>query len=171
MNTSIFRNVSSRVASPVPGPSSTVKAFVAIGLLLPLVLFGMAWGFRTIVLALLVQAAERGNVIPVALTLAPVSMPAGERFALSVPARRDGESVMQRGALILTSRRLRLMRRKRIVLDVPLTQIARLTVQGWTLRLTIRGTSDPVTLRVPQPAVIARYVRTLAVQRARTGAA
>ncbi len=147
-----------------------MKAFVAIGLLLPLVLLGIAWAFRTIILALLVQAAERGNIIPLAFTFAPIPVPAGERFALAVPARRDGESIRTMGSLVLTTRRVRLMQRKRIVLDVPLTQIAHLTVQGFTLRLTIRGSADPVALRVPQPAVIARYVRTLAVLGARAGA-
>lgn len=136
---------------------------VAFGLLL-LVLLGMAWGFRTVVLALLVQSAERGNVIPLSLTLARVPVPAGERFALSLPARRAGEGLMQLGSLVLTSRRIRLVRRGAVVMDLPLVQVAHLTVQGWTLRITVRGSAEPVAVRVAQPAAIARYIRTLAVQ-------
>lgn len=136
---------------------------IAFGLLL-LVLLGMAWGFRTVVLALLVQAAERGNVIPLSLTLARVPVPVGERFALSLPARRSGEGLMQLGSLVLTSRRIRLVRRGAVVMDLPLVQVAHLTVQGWTLRITVRGSAEAVAVRVAQPAAIARYIRTLAVQ-------
>jgi len=133
------------------------------------VLAGIVWGFRTLFLALLAQAAEGGNVIAVSMTLARVPVPAGEQFVLSLPARRDGEPLTQLGSLVLTSRRLRLVRRRTVVSDVTLAQIAHLTVQGGTLRVTIRNQSDPLVIRVAQPATIARYVRTLAVRSASAG--
>jgi len=107
------------------------------------VLAGIVWGFRTLFLALLAQAAEGGNVIAVSMTLARVPVPAGEQFVLSLPARRDGEPLTQLGSLVLTSRRLRLVRRRTVVSDVTLAQIAHLTVQGGTLRVTIRNQSAP----------------------------
>jgi hypothetical protein len=132
--------------------------------LLLLVLLGMAWGFRTIFLSLIAQSAERGNIIPVSLTLARVPVPAGEQFALSLPARRVGERIWATGTLVLTSGRVRLVRRGRVAIDLPLSQIAHLTVQGWSLRLTVRGVADQVAVRVAQPAVIARYILCLAVR-------
>ena len=133
---------------------------------LVLVLVAMAWGFRTLVLALLAQSAERGNVIGVSMTLARVTVPAGEQLVLSLPARREGDPLTQLGSLVLTSRRVRLIRRGTVIRDVPLAQIAHLTVQGGALRLTIRGESEPLAIRVAQPATIARYLRTLAVRSA-----
>ncbi len=129
----------------------------------------MAWGFRTLVLALLAQSAERGNVIAVSMTLARVMVPVGEEFVLSLPARRDGESLTQLGSLVLTSRRVRLIRRGAVMNDMPLAQIAHLTVEGGALRVTIRGESEPLVIRVAQPATIARYIRTLAVRSASLG--
>ncbi len=137
---------------------------VAVFVLLLLTLCGMAWGFRTLLLGLLVQSAERGTLIPVSLTLARVPVPAGEAFVLSLPARRPGEGLRALGSLVLTSGRVRLVRRGTVEVDLPLSQIEHLTVQGGTLRVTRRGASDPVAVRVAQPAVIARYIRCLAIR-------
>jgi hypothetical protein len=132
--------------------------------LLVLVLLGMAWGFRSVFIVLVAQSAERGNFIPVSLTLARVPVPAGETFYLSLPARRDGEGLLSLGSLVLTSRRMRLVRRGAVVVDVPLPQVEHLTVKGFTLRIAVRGGGQPLVLRVAQPAAIARYVRCLAVR-------
>jgi hypothetical protein len=137
---------------------------VPVFALLLLVLLGMAWGFRSVFLVLVAQSAERGNFIPVSLTLARVPVPAGETFYLSLPARRDGEGLLSLGSLVLTSRRVRLVRRGAVVVDVPLPQVEHLTVKGFTLRITVRGGGPPLVLRVAQPAAIARYIRCLAVR-------
>jgi hypothetical protein len=134
------------------------------GLLL-LVLLGMVWGFRTIFIGLIVQSAERGNIIPVSLTLTRVPVPAGEQFVLSLPARRVGDGLLPTGALVLTSGRVRLVQRGQVRVDVPLSQIAHLTVRGWALEVTIRGTAESLALRVAQPAAIARFIRCLATRR------
>ncbi len=131
-------------------------------LMLLSVLLGIAWGFRTLLLVLLAQSAERGTVIPVSMTLARVLVPVNETFVLSLPARRDGEPLTQLGSLVLTSGRVRLVRRGTVVSDLLLAQIAHLTVQSGTLRVTMRGDSGPLVIRVAQPATIARYIRTLA---------
>ena len=130
--------------------------------ILLLVLAGIAWGFRTILLALLVQSAERGNIIPVSLTLARVPVPTNEQFCLGLPARRQGEPLTALGTLVLTTGRVRLVRRGQTVLDIPLGEVAHLTVQGFTLAIAVRGASAPTVLRVTQPAVIARYIQRLA---------
>lgn len=145
-----------------------MRAVIPFAMLLA-VLGGIVWGFRTLVLALLAQAAERGNVIAVSMTLARVPVPSGEQFVLSLPARRDGEPLTQLGTLVLTSRRVRFVRRGAVVSDVPLAQIAHLTVQGGALRVTVRNQPDHLVLRVAQPATIARYVRTLAMRSAAAG--
>lgn len=137
---------------------------VIFGLLL-LVLLGMVWGFRTIFIGLIVQSAERGNLIPVSLTLSRVPVPAGEQFVLTLPARRVGEGLLTLGSLVLTSGRVRLVRRGVVQVDVPLSQIAHLTVRGWTLELALHGGGSPLALRVAQPAAIARYIRYLATRR------
>ena len=126
----------------------------------------IVWGFRTIMIGLLAQSAERGNIIPVSLTLARVPVPAGEAFVLSLPARRDGESLRQLGSLVLTSGRVRLVRRGTVTLDLPLARIEHLTVQRGTLRVTVRANAQPVVLRVAQPAALASLIRTLAVRAA-----
>mgnify|MGYP000343436673 CR=1 FL=1 len=138
-------------------------------LILVLVLVGIAWGFRTMLLAVLAQSAERGHVIAVSMTLARVPVPVSEQFVLSLPARRDGEPLTQLGSFVLTSRRVRLIRRGTVLSDVPLAQIAHLTVQGGALRLTMRGESGPLVIRIAQPTTIARYIRTLAVRSASLG--
>lgn len=137
--------------------------FVIFGLLL-LVLLGMVWGFRTIFIALVVQSAERGNIIPVSLTLSRVPVPAGEQFVLSLPARRVGDGLRAMGSVVLTSGRVRLVRRGHVQQDVPLSQIAHLTVRGGALELSLRGAAAPLALRVAQPAAIARYIRWLATR-------
>lgn len=137
---------------------------VPVFALLLLVLVGMAWGFRSVFIVLVAQSAERGNFIPVSLTLARVPVPAGETFYLSLPARRADEGLRSLGSLVLTSRRVRLVRRGAVVVDVLLTQVEHLTVQGFTLRITVRGGGPPLVLRVAQPAAIARYIRCLAVR-------
>lgn len=130
--------------------------------LLLLVLFGIAWGGRTLLLALIVQSAEQGNIIPLSLSLASVPVPAGEPLYLSIPARLGGQPLWALGTLTLTAGRVRLIRRRTVVVDIPLAQIAHLTVQGFTLAIERRGTLGPVVLRVTQPAVIARYIQCLA---------
>ncbi|MCC6242888.1 MAG: hypothetical protein IT353_08605 [Gemmatimonadaceae bacterium] len=122
----------------------------------------IACGFRTILLTLLVQSAERGNIIPVSLTLARVPVPTNERFCLGVPARRQGEPLWALGTLVLTTGRVRLVRRGSVVVDIPLANVAHLTVQGFALAITVRGASAPTVLRVTQPAVVARYIQRLA---------
>jgi len=139
-----------------------VKGFIAFSVLIVTLLL-MVWGARTVLLGLVVQSAERGNVIPLSLTLSRVPIPAGETFHLSLPARR-GAGWWPSSVLVLTSRRVRLVRRGSVELDVPLAQVAHLTVQGLTLRITQRGTPDPLVLRVAQPAAIARYIRYLAIR-------
>lgn len=140
-----------------------MSGVAAFGLLL-LILTGMVWGMRTLLLALLVQFAERGDIVPVSLTLARVPVPAGETFVLSLPARHPGESLLTVGSLVLTSGRVRLVRRRRVEWDVPVSAVAHLTVQGGTLRITARGTPEPIALRIAQPALVARYIRCLAVR-------
>jgi hypothetical protein len=144
-------------------PSRVVSGVIAFTILL-LVLLGMAWGFRTLFLGLITQSAERGNIIPVSMTLARVRVPVGEQFVLSVPARRVGEPLWRTGSFVLTSGRVRLVRLGHVIVDVPLSQIGHLTVQGWTLRLTVRGVAEAIVLRVAQPAVLARYIRCLAIR-------
>ena len=134
-------------------------------LLVLLVLLSMAWGFRTIALALLAQSAERGNIIPMSFTVARVRLlPVGETFALSLPARRIGEPLTAFGTLALSTKRVRLLRRGRVMADVPLSNIAHLTVKGFTLHIETRGGSEALHLRVAQPATIARYIRCLALR-------
>ena len=100
---------------------------VAVFVLLLLTLCGMAWGFRTLLLGLLVQSAERGTLIPVSLTLARVPVPAGEAFVLSLPARRPGEGLRALGSLVLTSGRVRLVRRGTVEVDQPGTEMSGLS--------------------------------------------
>jgi len=138
-----------------------VRALIPFTLLL-LVLLGMAWGARTLALALVVQSAEQGNIIPLSLSLARVPVPVGEPLHLSVPARLGGEPLWALGTLALTSGRVRLTRRGAVVVDIPLAQVAHLTVKGFTLSIDRRGSLSPVVLRVTQPAVIARYIQYLA---------
>ena len=138
-----------------------VSGYAAFGLLV-VVLVGMAWGFRTVLLALLVQSAERGQVIPMSLVLARVPVPQGERFVLSVPARAEGASWTQRGSLVLTDRRVRLVRRGTVLADLPLVQVAHLTVTRGVLQLTARPGAADLRVRVPQAALLARYVQQLA---------
>ena len=63
-----------------------MSGVAAFGLLL-LILTGMVWGMRTLLLALLVQFAERGDIVPVSLTLARAPVPAGETFVGSSSIR------------------------------------------------------------------------------------
>ncbi len=131
----------------------------------------MVWAARTVLLGLLAQAAQFGRPIPVSLTLARVPVPAGEQFLLSLPARREGESLRQLGSFVLTSGRVRLVRRGRVELDVPLSQIAHLTVKGFgVLRLTVRGNADAIGLRLAQPGAMARYIQTMASKAATSAA-
>lgn len=131
-------------------------------LLLLLTLLGMAWGFRSLLIGLVVQSAERGTMIPVSLTLSRVPVPVGEVFHLSLPARRVGDGWFAYRSLVLTSGRVRLVRRGRVELDVPLSKVEHLTVQGFSLRIARRGEATPLALQVAQPAAIARYIRYLA---------
>ena len=126
----------------------------------------MAWGFRTIALALLAQSAERGHIIPMSFTVARVPLPGGETFALSLPGRRIGEPLTAFGTLALSTKRVRFLRRGRVIADVPLSNIAHLTVKGFALHLETRGGSEALHLRVAQPATIARYIRCLALRAA-----
>jgi len=130
--------------------------------MLLLVLTLIAWACRSILLSVVVQSAERGDIIPVSLTAARVRIPTTDRFCLSVPARRQGESIRLLGTLVLTTGRVRLVRRGRVVEEIPLAQVAHLTVQGFTLSITERGAAVPVVLRVTQPALMARYIQRLA---------
>lgn len=139
-----------------------MKGLIAFSVLIVTLLL-MVWGARTILLGLVVQSAERGTVIPLSLTLSRVPIPAGDTFCLSLPARR-GAGWWPGSVLVLTSRRVRLVRRGKVEVDLPLAQVAHLTVQGLMLRIEQRGSPDPLVVRVAQPAVIARYIRHLAMR-------
>ncbi len=153
-----------RVRPPARHTRRTAVSGVAVFSLLLVTLLGMAWGFRTLLLGVIVANAERGTIIPVSLTLARVPVPAGESFCLSLPARREHDGVRQTGSLVLTTRRLRLVRRGAVVADIPLGQVEHLTVRGFSLCIAQRGTAAPLVVRIAQPAAIARYIRHLAIR-------
>ncbi len=136
---------------------------LAIFALLVVTLLGMVWAFRSLFIALVVQAAERGTTIPASLTWSRVPVPAGETFHLSLPARRAGDGWRKYGTLVLTSGRVRLVRRGAVQADVPLSQVEHLTVKGFKLSISRRGDPTPLVVQVAQPAAIARYIRCLAV--------
>ncbi len=139
-------------------------AVVPFAILL-LFLLGAAWLLRGVALALLVKAAEGGTLVPLSLTLARVGVPGGESFVLGLPARPPGARLRGFGTLVLTTGRVRFVRRGTVVTELPLAQVAHLTVRRGVLRLDRRDGAPPLEVRVPQPALIARYVQLLASRR------
>lgn len=130
-----------------------------------LFLAGTIWLLRGLLLALLVRWAEQGHIVPLSLTLARVGVPGGESFVLGLPARPPGGGLRGFGTLVLTTGRVRFVRRRAIVAELPLTQVKHLTVQRGALRLDRHDGAPSLELRVPQPALIARYVQLLAARR------